>query len=341
MNTSANPTTPAVPVAPDVDVPAIPTIERVLVPIDFSETAAGAARYADALAQRVGAKVTLLHVVPPLSFDYAMAEPTESRAQELRQQRLGAAEQALGAFPSFAGTPGPGRSALTHEPTRAVAEGDAAEQILAYLSSTGQPSGLAAPTIAGASESLAHAKDTDLIVMPTRGRSALQRWLTIGSVTQRILHDADCPVLAGVDFSHAGVPLRLDHILCAVDLGEKTHPVLAWGAGLSRVLGARLSIVHAMAHFDEAAGDAIEPGWRGTLESRLRDRVATAAAAAGADGEVIVEPGEPHTVVSATASRLGARLVIIGRGVSHDLIGRLRAHAFEIIRQSPCPVVSL
>jgi nucleotide-binding universal stress UspA family protein len=196
-------------------------------------------------------------------------------------------------------------------------EGDAAEQILAY------------------------AKDTDLIVMPTRGRSALQRWLTIGSVTQRILHDAECPVLAGVDFSHAGVPLRLDHILCAVDLGEKTHPVLAWGAGLSRALGARLSIVHAMPHFGEVTGDVVDPGWRPTLQSRLRDRVATAAAAAGAEGEVIVEPGEPHTVVAETASRLGARLVIIGRGVSHDLIGRLRAHAFEIIRQSPCPVVSL
>jgi nucleotide-binding universal stress UspA family protein len=294
---------------------AIPAIERVLVPIDFSETAAGAARYAEALAARVGAQVTLLHVVPPLAFDYAMAEPTESRAQEMRQERLGAAEQALAAFPgasSNGSAPSP-----AHQPIRAVAEGDAADRILA------------------------HAKDTDLIVMPTRGRSALQRWLTIGSVTQRILHDADCPVLAGVDFSHAGVPLRLDHILCAVDLGEKTHPVLAWGAGLSRALGARLSIVHAMPHFGEAAADVVDPGWRPTLQSRLRDRVATAAAAAGADGEVIVEPGEPHRVVAATASRLGARLVIIGRGTRDDLIGRLRAHAFEIIRQSPCPVVSL
>jgi nucleotide-binding universal stress UspA family protein len=117
--------------------------------------------------------------------------------------------------------------------------------------------------------------------------------------------------------------------------------VLAWGAGLSRALGARLSIVHAMPHFGEVTGDVVDPGWRPTLQSRLRDRVATAAAAAGAEGEVIVEPGEPHTVVAETASRLGARLVIIGRGVSHDLIGRLRAHAFEIIRQSPCPVVSL
>jgi nucleotide-binding universal stress UspA family protein len=287
----------------------IHAIERVLVPVDFSETAAGAVRYADALAQRVGARVTLLHVVPPLAFDYAMAEPTESRAQELRLQRAGAAEQALGKFP--------GEGALAQQTIRAVAEGDAAEQILAY------------------------AKDTDLIVMPTRGRSALQRWLTIGSVTQRILHDAECPVLAGVDFGDAGVPLRLDHILCAVDLGEKTHSVLAWGAGLSRDLGARLSIVHAMPHLGDAAADVIDSGWRTSLESRLRDRVATAAAAAGADGEVIVEPGEPHSVVAATASRLGARLVIIGRGVSHDLIGRLRAHAFEIIRQSPCPVVSL
>jgi nucleotide-binding universal stress UspA family protein len=314
---------------------AISAIKRVLVPIDFSETAAGAARYADALAQRVGARVTLLHVVPPLSFDYAMAEPTESRAQELRLQRLGAAERALASFPS------PGGRALAREPIRAVAEGDAAEQILAYRSSTAKPSGFAAPAIAGASDSLVRAKEADLIVMPTRGRSALQRWLTIGSVTQRILHDADCPVLAGVDFSHAGVPLQLDHILCAVDLGEKTHPVLAWGAGLSRDLGAQLSIVHAMPHLGEAAADVVDPGWRPTLQSRLRDRVATAAAAAGAKGEVIVEPGEPHSVVAATASRLGARLVIIGRGMHDDLIGRLRAHAFEIIRQSPCPVVSL
>lgn len=318
MTTPATPVVPGTPGSADTSgiaaVPAIPAISRVLVPVDFSETAAGAARYADALAQRVGARVTLLHVVPPLSFDYAMAEPTESRAAELRQQRLGGAAQALAAFPS---PDGHSAHALALEPTRAVAEGDAAEQILA------------------------HAQDTDLIVMPTRGRSALQRWLTIGSVTQRILHDADCPVLAGVDFSHAGVPLRLDHILCAVDLGEKTHPVLAWGAGLSRALGAQLSIVHAMPHLGDAAGDVIDPGWRPTLQSRLRDRVATAAAAAGAEGEVIVEPGEPHTVVAAAAARVGARLVIIGRGVSHDLIGRLRAHAFEIIRQSPCPVVSL
>jgi nucleotide-binding universal stress UspA family protein len=308
--TSAIPASPAIPA-----VPAIPAIERVLVPIDFSETAAGAARYADALAQRVNARVTLLHVVPPLSFDYAMAEPPESRAQEMRHERIGAAERALAAFPSL--SPSERASAPAREPIRAVVEGDAAEQILA------------------------NAKDADLIVMPTRGRSALQRWLTIGSVTQRILHDAECPVLAGVDFSHAGVPLRLDHILCAVDLGEKTHSVLAWGAGLSRALGAQLSIVHAMPPLGEAVGDVIDPGWRPTLQSRLRDRVATAAAAAGAEGEVIVEPGEPHSVVAATASRLGARLVIIGRGVSHDLIGRLRAHAFEIIRQSPCPVVSL
>jgi nucleotide-binding universal stress UspA family protein len=306
-----NPANTAVPA-----MPAVPAIRRVLVPIDFSETAAGAARYADALAQRVGARVTLLHVVPPLSFDYAMAEPPESRAQEMRQQRFGAARQALVTFAPLDGDRDT-EDAFPRQPIRTVVEGDAAEQILL------------------------HAKDADLIVMPTRGRSALQRWLTIGSVTQRILHDAECPVLAGVDFSHAGVPLRLDHVLCAVDLGEKTHPVLAWGAGLSRALGAQLSIVHAMPQLSDAAGDVIDPGWRPTLQSRLRDRVATAAAAAGAEGEVIVEPGEPHSVVAATASRLGARLVIIGRGVSHDLIGRLRAHAFEIIRQSPCPVVSL
>lgn len=291
-----------------------PAIRHLLVPVDFSETAADAARYADALAQRVDASMTLLHVVPPLTFDYAMAEPPESRAQDLRAQRLQAAQDALRGFPDA--------PPLMRDPARTIVEGDAATQILCH----------------------AKKAKADLIVMPTRGRSALQRWLTVGSVTQRILHDADCPVLAGIDFSHAGTALRIDHILCAVDLGVQTERVLAWGAGLSQDLGARLSIVHAIPRLgggDDAADFGRDASWRQSMRTRLLDQIATAADEAGAEGDVLVEPGEPHTVVASTAARLGARLVIIGRGVSHDLIGRLRAHAFEIIRQSPCPVVSI
>jgi nucleotide-binding universal stress UspA family protein len=39
--------------------------------------------------------------------------------------------------------------------------------------------------------------------------------------------------------------------------------------------------------------------------------------------------------------RLEADLVVIGRGASSGMLGRLRTNAYSIIRQSPCPVVSV
>jgi nucleotide-binding universal stress UspA family protein len=73
----------------------------------------------------------------------------------------------------------------------------------------------------------------------------------------------------------------------------------------------------------------------------LRERVQQLQEKTGIEADVLVESGDPHKVVAAAANRLGSDLVVIGRGVSGTLVGRLRAHAYEIIRLSPCPVVSL
>jgi nucleotide-binding universal stress UspA family protein len=59
------------------------------------------------------------------------------------------------------------------------------------------------------------------------------------------------------------------------------------------------------------------------------------------DGEVVIDAGAPHAVVARVAERANADLVVIGRGVNTGLLGRLRANAYEIIRNSPCPVLSL
>jgi nucleotide-binding universal stress UspA family protein len=34
-------------------------------------------------------------------------------------------------------------------------------------------------------------------------------------------------------------------------------------------------------------------------------------------------------------------LIVIGRGVLHETLGRLRTHAYGIIRHAPCPVLSV
>jgi hypothetical protein len=55
----------------------------------------------------------------------------------------------------------------------------------------------------------------------------------------------------------------------------------------------------------------------------------------------VVERGEVTTVVSAEAERRKSDLLIIGRGPAPGVFGRLRAHSYPIIRQSPCPVISV
>jgi len=57
--------------------------------------------------------------------------------------------------------------------------------------------------------------------------------------------------------------------------------------------------------------------------------------------DIVIEDGEPHRIVPEVAARNGADLIVIGRGVQTGVLGRLRAHGCEIIRNAPCPVLSI
>jgi hypothetical protein len=57
--------------------------------------------------------------------------------------------------------------------------------------------------------------------------------------------------------------------------------------------------------------------------------------------EVCLEGGDVSTVVKGAAEHHQADLVIIGRGKLRGPLGRLRTHSYGIIRDSPCPVLSL
>lgn len=76
-------------------------------------------------------------------------------------------------------------------------------------------------------------------------------------------------------------------------------------------------------------------------ESAAPVRLAGAVDGAGLKAAVMVIPREPHTAITATAQQIGAELVIIGRGSTPGALGRLRAQAYEIVRKSPCPVLSV
>jgi len=56
--------------------------------------------------------------------------------------------------------------------------------------------------------------------------------------------------------------------------------------------------------------------------------------------EFTTREGDVADAVCGYAKSVGAHLVVIGRGKDRQM-GRLRTNAYGIIRQSPCPVVSI
>src|ERR671924_51809 len=84
----------------------MPLLERILVPIDFSERAVGAVHYAEALARSHESEIILVHVATPLNYELSaldvggtvLAELNSDRAAELREQLDGFLEKSLAQF---------------------------------------------------------------------------------------------------------------------------------------------------------------------------------------------------------------------------------------------------
>jgi nucleotide-binding universal stress UspA family protein len=290
-------------------------LARILLPIDFSERSAGAARYARALAAHFGSQLTILHVLTPLQYEYGALEIGGSMLSELYRSRSEQATRELDAFLADELT-GPN----VH---RMVLEGDPAAKIV----------------------ELAHGSpDETVIIMPTHGYGPFRRFI-LGSNTAKVLHDSDCPVWTGVHLEKApalaSIPFR--NILCAVDLGPQSSKTLCWAARLAQEFGSRLHLLHATGASPESseAGDDAAAQWQAAIRKSAADELTRLQKFVGMEADFSVEPGEAAKVICSTAQRVEADLLVIGRGSAAGVFGRLRTNAYAIIRESPCPVVSV
>ncbi|AGA29173.1 universal stress protein [Singulisphaera acidiphila] len=140
-------------------------IRSILAPTDFSKHAAKAVRYACLLAERLGAELHLLHAlsdIVPVGPDPMLTPvlPPEYYT-EAKEQALAALDRTL--------EPDWGQPAAIKT---SVSWGDPVEEIVAY----------------------AREEAIDLIVVATHGRTGLSHVL-LGSVAERIVREAPCPVL--------------------------------------------------------------------------------------------------------------------------------------------------
>ena len=147
-------------------------LHRILVPIDFSKHSQNALNYAVAFAEKFGAEIYLLNVVQDLALfipDAVTAVPPISPpVEQLTAAARSALNDAILKMP------------LQNIPHQAeVREGTPFYEIIQF----------------------AKEKSIDLIVMGTHGHSGLVHVL-LGSVTEKVVRKAPCPVLTVRDPEH-------------------------------------------------------------------------------------------------------------------------------------------
>jgi nucleotide-binding universal stress UspA family protein len=285
-------------------------VAKILVPIDFSERSNQAVRFAIPVAERLGSEIILLHVLPPYR-EFGAIEMASTMTDILAGRRRDAERDIAG----FA------REELApHRVRRQLLDGDPAGEIV----------------------DCARREHAGLIVMPTHGYGPFRR-LLIGSVTAKVLHDADCPVWTTAHaeaLTSGGAALR--RILCAIDLSPSGVAALKWSAQLAAAFGAQLKLVYAVAELDpRTEGFYFSPEWRKFLVDNAEKAVADLQQQAGTTAEVKLTLGPAPEMICEEARQAQADLLAISRGADAGILGRLTGHAYSIIRQSPCPVVSV
>ncbi|HEY3453817.1 MAG TPA: universal stress protein [Bryobacteraceae bacterium] len=287
-------------------------ISRILFPVDFSDHCHEVLAYVKVFAAKYKSEIILLHVVNPLVAipDIGILFPTALPLPEWLRSRQA---EKLEFF---------GKEELEGFPVRRLlVEGEPEEQIVAT----------------------AQAEKAQLVVMPTRGYGRLRRFL-IGSTTAKALHDLDCPVLT---LSHSKPPREenthgIATIACAVDVGPHSSDVLAWAARLACDFQSRLSIVHAVPPLDPTLRIVVSSNLEGQMKARLRRDIERIQSTLGMNNSTIcIDEGKVAETVCSYANSIAADLLVVGRGAKGSEHGRFGKHAYSIIRESYCPVLSV
>jgi nucleotide-binding universal stress UspA family protein len=285
------------------------TFQKILFPIDLSETCTAAAPWVEKMAKKFQAEVELLHVLemPPAYFSDWYGYTAVIDTDAIRDARINEVSAYL--VDKFQGL----------QVRREVVEGDTAQVICQYAKEHG----------------------VDLIMMPTHGYGIF-RSLLLGSVTAKVLHDAECPVWTGVHVEEAPPPSAdVANLMCAVDLSEGSVRTMRFAGKLAQDFNAKLWLIHAIPGAEARPEKYFDADLQVFLEDEARKTIQKMQETAGIAAQLCFGAGEVAGVVREAALHHAAGLVVIGRGHASATLGRLRTNTYSIIRQAPCPVISV
>lgn len=290
-------------------------INRILCPVDLSDVSRHAIEHAILLAAWWRSKLAAVHVWNPSaipSTDFAlvgMPTPPDLTNEDIADLRRKVAD----CFPS------PG---LDPEDVF-IQNGHPAKQILATAAS------LAA----------------DVIVMGTHGRSGFEH-LVLGSVTEKVLRQAMCPVMTVPPRAQATSTLPFKRIVCGFDLSEASLPALEFAYSIAQEGDGDLTIVHVLEwpHQPLATRPFVAPEYSQAIErdaaARLQGLVADPQD--GRRATTRLEHGKAYREILRVAADERADLLVLGVHGRNALdVMLFGSTTNQIVRRATCPVLTV
>jgi nucleotide-binding universal stress UspA family protein len=297
-------------------------IRRILCPIDASETSHRALEHAITLAGWYGSRLTTLYV---------------NSAPYLPQPPILFAE---GAHPILTAEPVGRDDADPFVDARLAKARAAGIDCEAVIESSHNP--------AGRILHCADALPADMIVLGTHGRSGFER-LMIGSVAEKVLRKARCPVLTVPPPAVKATRLPFKRLLCPVDFSAPSLAAVQFALSIAKESDAHVTLLHVIEWPEDDDGFANaafnNPEYRGELEERITERLN---ALVSDDERIWCDPatsviyGRAYERIIETAEQGGTDLIVMGvHGRNAVDLALFGSTTNQTVRRAPCPVLTL
>jgi len=292
-------------------------IQKILFPTDFSDTSSAALGHALMLADRFRASLIMLHAAAPgesaQSLRFPEIEPATDEIEARLEEQL---EKIIGAEPTH----------NLHIERVVHQNHDPVEEICSF----------------------ADARQIDLIIMGTHGRTGLSHWLS-GSIAENVVRNANCPVMT-VRASKQSVEVTpYFDILVPIDFSLHAQKALRYGLTLAQRFEANLHLLHVLdqpihpAHY--GLGEDLLIRMNPEVPRRSHDELRRLVAATGAVNvacQTHVCEGRAYGEIVRFAAEHECDLVVMGThglsGLEHFLLGGTTE---KVMRHVSCPVLAV
>lgn len=290
-------------------------IERIVCPVDFSEYSTKAYDYAYSLAKHYGAKLFLEHVVQPLQVPYPYYAFPDAMVNDVYWNVSSEAEKRMKELAAA-------RAWNGLQPEWVIQKGFVPDTILEF----------------------AETQAANLIVMGTHGRRGIDR-VTMGSVTEKVLRKARCPVLAVRKPTHdfvnpeAGVdPVHLRKILLCTDFSDHSLRALDYGFSLAMEYNAELTLLHVLE--DTTPSTDLQSATREAMQAL--EKPVPHDARNWCTIKSVVRIGKPYQEIIQLALEAESDLVILGvRGRNALDLALFGSTTHRVIQLGSCPVLAV